>query len=313
MSDDAPVNTGNKPVHNVAGVHLSSSRADAVGLHAATWNGVHPIVGSDTNIAALAALQTLRSTQADLSETNRRIGSGLKVESATDSPVTFKIANDMRTRVATQTTIRDGLDRATSIAELGLAQAESLRGLLTKMRDKAQEATGTGLSVATYAALNAEFTSLRDQVAGIVNGAAVNGINLINNATTSLVVRVNDTEATAITFTAQDMTAATLGFAESTIDTQTNAVGTVSTVSGAISTLNNAIATLASRVRAASAAKEYSQALSDGLEKAVSSMVDADLPAESARLQALQTKQQLGVQVLSIANQQPQMLLSLFR
>ena len=225
--------------------------------------------------------------------------------------MTFNIAKDMRTCVATQATIRDRFDRARSIAELVLTQAESLRGLLTTTRDEAQEATGTGLSAANDAARNAEFTSLRDQVAGIVNSAGVNGVNLINNAATSLVVCVNDTHAT--TFTAQFMSATTLGSAASTIDTQTNAVGAVSTVSAAISTANNAIATRASRERAASAAKEYSQALSDGLEKAVSSMVDADLPAEPTRSQALQTKQQPGAKVLSIANQPPQMLLSFFR
>lgn len=271
------------------------------------------MVSVNNNPGAIAALASLRQTSSLLQDTSERVGSGMKVAKATDSPILFNIANDMRTRVAAHSTIRDGLDRATEVADLALNQAESLRQILSKMRDRAQEATGTGLSVANFAALNAEFTSLRDQIAGIVAGATVNGMNLINNAVTSIQVRVNDSDATAITFTAQDLTAATLAIGGSVTDTQTNAILAVAAVSGAISTVNTAIANLASRVRAASAAKEYSQQLSDGLDKAISSMVDADLPAESARLQALQTKQQLGIQVLSIANQQPQMLLSLFR
>lgn len=271
------------------------------------------MVSVNNNSGAITALASLRQTSSQLQVTSERVGSGMKVAKATDSPILFNISNDMRTRLATHATLRDGIDRATEVADLGLNQMESLRGILTKMRDKAQEATGTGMTAANLGALNAEFTLLRDQIGGIVNGAGVNGMNLINNATTSLAVRVNDTDATTITFTAQDMTAATLGIGGSTIDTQANASTAVATVSAAIVTLNSAMANLASRVRAAGSAKEYSQALSDDLERAVSSMVDADLPAESARLQALQTKQQLGIQVLSIANQQPQMLLSLFR
>lgn len=268
---------------------------------------------NDTAVAALSALQNLRLTQGALAEASRRVGTGLRVENALDNPVAFNIANDMRTRIATQATIRDGLDRANSIAELALAQAESLRSVLTRMRDKAQEATGTGLSNTNYAALNAEFTSLRDQIAGIVNGAAINGVNLINNSTTSIQVRVNDTDATMLTYTAQDLTAATLGISAASIDTQSNGAAAVGTVSAAIATVNGAIANLASRVRGGSVAKEISQNLSDGLEKSVASMVDANLPAESARLQALQTKQQLAVQALSIINQQPIVLLQLFR
>ncbi|MBU6372273.1 MAG: flagellin [Alphaproteobacteria bacterium] len=220
----------------------------------------------------------------------------------------------MRTRVASHTAIRDGIDRATETADLALNQAESLRNILGKMREKAQEGTNTGLTAANLTALNAEFIALRDQIAGVVAGAGVNGANLINGSGSNLTVRVNDSDTTAITFNGTDLTASTLGFTSSIlIDSQANAAGAVSTVSAAIVTVNNAIATLASRVRSADLAKEYSQQLTDGLEKAISSMVDADLASESARLQALQTKQQLGVQVLGIANQQPQMLLSLFR
>lgn len=272
------------------------------------------MVSVNNNPGAIAALANLRQTASSMQTTSERVGSGYKVAQAKDSPILFNIANDMRTRVATHATIRDGIDRATEVGNLALNQAESLRQLLTKMRDKAQEATNGGLTTNNYAALNAEFTALRDQIAGIVNAAGVNGINLINNANAAaLAVRVNDSDATTVTLAAQDLTAATLGIGGSVVDTQANAGLAVGAVSGAISTVNTAIASLASRVRAADAAKEFSNQLSDGLDKAISSMVDADLPAESARLQALQTKQQLGIQVLSMANQQPQMLLSLFR
>jgi len=57
----------------------------------------------------------------------------------------------------------------------------------------------------------------------------------------------------------------------------------------------------------------FISSLSDSLKSGIGSMVDADMEATSARLQALQVQQQLGVQSLSIANQAPQSILSLFR
>lgn len=58
---------------------------------------------------------------------------------------------------------------------------------------------------------------------------------------------------------------------------------------------------------------DFNTAISDAVEEGLGSLVDADLARESARLQALQTKQQLSIQTLSIANQSPTILLSLFQ
>ncbi len=78
-------------------------------------------------------------------------------------------------------------------------------------------------------------------------------------------------------------------------------------------TLNSNLATLGSQSKALDIQQSFLATLSDTVEKGVSSLVDADLAKESARLQSLQIKQQLGAQALSIANTSPQVLLSLFR
>lgn len=93
-------------------------------------------------------------------------------------------------------------------------------------------------------------------------------------------------------------------------DDPTAAVGAIDT---AIKKLNSNLATLGSANRALGMQNDFLMKLSDNLEKGVGIMVDADLAKESARLQSLQIKQQLGAQALSIANQQPQILLSFFR
>ena len=73
------------------------------------------------------------------------------------------------------------------------------------------------------------------------------------------------------------------------------------------------LARLGTQSKALTTHQTFVGKLSDALESGVGNLVDADLAKESAKLQALQTKQQLGVQALSIANQTPQLVLSLFR
>ncbi len=95
--------------------------------------------------------------------------------------------------------------------------------------------------------------------------------------------------------------------------TTTNATAAVSVLDTAIKTLNSNLATLGSQSKALSIQNDFLTKLSDTIESGLSNLVDADLAKESARLQSLQIKQQLGAQALSIANQSPQLLLSFFR
>ena len=97
------------------------------------------------------------------------------------------------------------------------------------------------------------------------------------------------------------------------ITTQGNAQNLLAALDTAITGLNRDLATMGSQSRALEAQNNFLTKLSDSLEKGVGNLVDADLAKESARLQSLQIKQQLGAQALSIANQAPSLVLSLFR
>jgi flagellin len=95
--------------------------------------------------------------------------------------------------------------------------------------------------------------------------------------------------------------------------TTTGATAAAAALDTMMTTLNSNLATMGSQSKALDIQKSFLATLSDTVEKGVSSLVDADLAKESAKLQSLQIKQQLGAQALSIANTAPQVLLSLFR
>jgi flagellin len=275
------------------------------------------MVSVNNNASAIMALQTLRETQNDLSGTQKRVNSGLKVADAKDGGAIYNMANDLRNRLATQENIREGVARANSIGEVALNAAQSLQKILIDMRDKATSAAQGALTSSQIAAFGVEFTALRDQIAPLLNAASFNGVNTVNNTTTVFTARLNDQDMTTgvnnATFTGADLTSAGLGLTALNLDTVMNALNSATTLSGALSTVAATVATLGAKLNALSKQSEFNAKLSDTLNKGIADLVDADLPAKSAKLQALQTKQQLGVQVLSIANQAPQMLLSLFR
>ena len=185
------------------------------------------------------------------------------------------------------------------------------------MKEKAVAAADSGLDTASRTALNNDFTQLRDQINSIVNDASFNGINAVKASGNNIVAITNDTGATEITITA---TALNLGSTNVTVTaaevlgaTQTTASAVVGKIEASITNVNSALSKLGSGAKRLELQQTFVGKLSDTIETGIGNLVDADLAKESANLQSLQVKQQLGLQALSIANQGPSAVLSLFR
>lgn len=411
----------------------------------------------NTNYGALVALQSLNRTTGELAEVQQRINTGLKVANAKDNGAVFAIAEGQRARVASLGAVQDGIDRATSVIDVGLSAGEAIGDILKQLKDKAVAAQANDLSQDQRDALQADFNALRNQVDQIANAATFNGSNLVNGtnltggsaafsvltsdiggtagayeldgvsfgtlysstatletANGALTVGANDVLSFTITngnetttFTVDVDAADTIqqfvekvgtasgGRVTATYDDTTgqisyhssedftvtyedgagagvdddgffdgtdNTVGTsftqvvapgagnnqltvsgfdfrlgtagqalagftssldISTANGAslasdaidtaLTNLNKDMATLGAQAKALEVQKSFLGKLSDSIEAGIGNLVDADLAKESARLQALQVKQQLGAQALSIANSAPSIVLSFFR
>jgi flagellin len=267
----------------------------------------------NTNYSALVALQTLRATQSELLEVSGRVNTGLKVANATDNAGLYSIAQGLRARMATQSNLRDGMDRMSTTIDAALNGADNVQTILIEMRTRASAVATGNLTTAQIATLGTEFQGLRDQINAIVIGAQLNSVNAIGDSTQSFLVRINDVDLTQVmTVTGFGLAASSLGV-DTLALTATNATTIIGTISTAIGTVNTAMGALGSKAKLLSMMRNFNQKLSDSVEKTIGQLVDADLPRESSRLQALQTKQQLNAQTLAIANQQPQVLLQLFR
>ncbi len=270
----------------------------------------------NTNNGALIALQNLNATNNELANVQGRINTGKKVSSAKDNGAVWAIAQTQRGTSNALNAVKDSLQRGQSTIDVAIAAGESVSDLLLQMKEKALAASDTTLDTTSRSALNEDFKALRDQITKAVTNADFNGANMIKASGNTVTALANADGTSKITVAAQSLA---LGGANVTVaataslSTATIAATLVTTVSTSISNVGSALAKLGTGSKSLESHLTFVGKLQDSLDAGVGNLVDADLAKESAKLQALQTKQQLGVQALSIANSSTSSLLGLFR
>lgn len=269
----------------------------------------------NVNASALSALRNLNQTSTDLQDTQTKINTGLRISSAKDNAAVFSIAQKLRSDLRGLSAVTQSLDRGISTVDVALAAASAVSDLLLEMKEKAVAAADQGLDTTSRDALSQDFTSLRDQITSVVNNAEFNGTNLIDGGSDAIVAITNADATQTLTVEHQTLTLSSTNIpitSNQTISTQDSASAAVTNITDAINNLNSALTKLGSGSTALEQSRNFTGQLQDVIEIGIGNLVDADLAKESANLQALQVKQQLGIQALSIANQSPQSILSLF-
>jgi len=274
-------------------------------------NSVH------TNASAAIALQNLSRTNENLVGVQNRISTGLKVQGAKDNAAIWAIAQQQRADTSALSAVRQSLDRATSIADVALAAGESISDLLNQLKEKVVAAKDTSLKTQSRELLDADFKALLRAISSVVENAAFDGGNILDGSLTNGLRFLANADATSfITLSSKDLSLSgsiiSLGLADSLLTT-TGSTTALNKLDNSITALNKALGDIGAQAKQIAAHTTFVSKLTDTLESGIGNLVDADLAKESARLQALQVQQQLGAQALSIANQAPQIILSLFQ
>ena len=275
-----------------------------------------------TNPEAFVALRNLERTNEKLSKTQERLSTGLKVTSATDDASNFAIAQGVRGDVRALGAITQGLNNSKGIGEIALAGVTAISDLLQDIRQKLTELANGGLTTAQRVIVKADFDKLMSQAYGFVSNSNFNGRNLlISDATnvntisnlngTNLTLTARSGPGSGVTHLIRSLAAASLGTTGAATDS-VNAQSVIVAQYSALETeINTSLGALGAEIRALKFQTDFLTTVNDSTEIGLGNIVDADLARESAELTALQVRQQLGVQVLGIANQQPQILLNL--
>ncbi len=277
----------------------------------------------NTNMGAMVALQSLQATQSQLSVAQKQISTGYRVADSTDNGAAYAIAQNIRSTVGALTTANQQLGSVQGLLSTTQSGLNNVSNMMASMRDVLVNLSGSSVTGTERANYIQQYKSMLANVKTDIQDASYNGKTLIGNLTGSSgsfgrvsVVR-NENGAsygigtfggsamyTAISFTGTQLagssTVAALITAGGTFITQQNSVGTeLNTIGSSINYINNQ--------------STYNSTKINALNSGLGSLIDADLAKESARLTALQIRQQLGTQALSMANQAPQTLLSLFK
>lgn len=273
-------------------------------------------IGVNNNQAALIALQNLNRTQDELTGAQKRISTGRTVNDAKDNASVWSIAQNQRGDIGALSAVKMSLDRASSIGNVSMIAGTSISDLLVQMKEKVTAAMDASIDTVSRTALNNDFRALLKQIKSTSDNATFDGANILDGNATGIAFLSNAGATSTITLAAQNMTigGANITFSTgSTILTATLATAVMTKLTESLTKVNTAMGSMGAQVRQIEAHNVFVSKLSDALETGLSRLVDADMAKESARLQALNVKQQLGAQSLSIANQAPQIVLKLFQ
>jgi flagellin len=266
----------------------------------------------NTNVGAQVALFNLQSTQYNLNTTQNRISTGLKVTGAVDDAATFAIAQGLRTNLTAFNAVQQSLSSATGILSVAIAGATSVSNLLAQINTTAISASNPSNTASQQSILQANFTAQLQQLNTFISNSVYNGLNLLSAGSGSVTITSTISGGQLTISNASTLAGVSTALSRG-VTTTAAALALLTAISAQQLVAGNALGTLGASQTSVNFLTTFTQTLSNAVTQGLGSLVDANLAAESAKLQALQVQQQLGVQALGIANARPQVLLSLFR
>jgi len=269
----------------------------------------------NTNIGAMVALQSLNRTTDQLDTTQKRVSTGFRVADAKDDGAAFAVAQRVRADVSGLTSAQEQLGGVKGIVDVTLAALTKVSKTMEDIKAVVVKLADGNIDAATRTQYAAQYQSLQQSVVSFISDATYNGNTLLTAASTTLTTVRNETGGNysigsiltagiTITATAPATVAAASTMLSGSAATDFN---------GVMGAINTALNTMGNHAKYVDRLREYNKDKIDALESGLGALVDADLAKESAKMQSLQVRQQLGTQALGMANQAPQALLGLFR
>jgi flagellin len=269
----------------------------------------------NTNVGAMVALASLRTTQANLNVASKQVQTGYRVADAADDASTFSVAQGIRGNLQAYQAVQASLANGVGLGSVTQAALTNISNLIGNLQAKITQLADGSINANQRAIYTADFNAMTSQVANFISQANYNGSNLLSAGSTAKTF-LADTNGTSLTMTSQSSVDA----AFNTFATTANIVASASDAAAGLnnlSTFQQAVATSlganAAETRTLQLQSSFVNSIVDATTTGLGAIVDADIGKASASVQALQVRQQLGIQSLSIANQQPSVLLGLFR
>lgn len=271
----------------------------------------------NTNVGAMVALQSLNRTNEALNTTQKRVSTGYRVSDAKDDGAAFAVAQSVRADVAGLTAANEQLGGVKGVLDTAIAGLTKVSDTMTKIRETLVRLADDTLNTNQRAQYNAQYEALRTQVQNFIADATYNGRTLLDtnaaNGGGDITTTRNESGTTYTLIAADGAGTMVVAAAPADAATAQAAIAAGGDWQAVNTLIADALNRFGSDSRYVDAQVAYNRDKLDALDGGLGALIDADLAKESARLQALQIRQQLGTQSLGIANKAPQSLLSLFQ
>ena len=295
------------------GSHLQQSRSSYRG--APDQRAYMSLNSINTNQGSVLAIESLNATNAALLKAQNQVSTGLRIAGPTDNGAIWGVAQNLRATVNALSVVQDSLNRGVSTASVAVAAGQSISDILGQMKALALAGTDTSATSAEIQTYANTFIALRNQISKIVSTSDFNGVNMIKTGGVAVMSLASASGAVKITVAAAALYLGSSNITvtnNSTFTTNATASAVLALVNTSITNVNNVVAKLGTGVTALNTELSFVQVQSDTVQVGIGNLVDADVASVSAQLTALETKQQLGIQALAIANASSSHLLSLF-
>jgi flagellin len=277
--------------------------------------GVHKMSDIVLSAGVRANLLQLQQTSDLINQTENRLASGKKVNSALDNAINFFTAQGLDTRANSLNNLLDSMSNGVNTIQAANNGITSITKLVQSAQALVSQAQQTS-DAATRTSLATQYGTLITQIGTLAKDSGFNGVNLLGG--NSLTITLNETGTSSVAVTAVDYTNGTAGplslnAAANSWSTSTNIAAASTDLTAALTTLQSESQTLSASLSTVQIRQDFTKAMIGTLQSGSASLTLADTNQEGANLLALQTRQQLSSTALSLASQADQNVLRLFR
>lgn len=267
----------------------------------------------NTNLGAMRALSSLRATGEALAVNSKQLQTGYRVADAMDDASTFSVAQGIRANLQAFSAVQGSLASGVGIGTVTQSALTNISNVIGNLQAKLTQLADGSIGDSQRTIYAADFAAMTNQVSNFISMAKYNGVNLIS---TGSIARsfVADTAGTTLTMASQSgVAAAFTTFTASSVSSSSSATGALTSLTTFQTAVGTAIGQNATDTRSLQLQSGFVDAITEATTAGLGQLVDADIGKAAAGVQAQQVRQQLAVQQLSVANQQPAILLALVR
>ena len=270
---------------------------------------------TNTNISSLEAQRNLGTSQARLAKSFQRLSSGFRINTAADDAAGLAVSESMRAQIRSYSVAERNTNNAISMVQTAEGGLGQISGILIRMRELGVQAANGDLTSTDRGYLDTEFQQLKAELTRLAESTEFNGAELLagSNITIDFQVGINTTSFDTISLGFGGISLSGLGLGSSLIGgtDALSARAAIDTIDSAFSVVNTQRADFGAAQNRLEVSVLNTQAIRTNLSAAQSRIRDVDVAEETSALARSQVLLQAGTSVLSQANQQPQVALTL--